>query len=251
VNRGLQIELPFRRGPEEATDELWLQAGGRRVRLQLVRHRRARRYILRLAPDGTARVTLPRGGSVEEAERFARRNEAWIEKQLLRQAVRLKSSRVWRAGTEILFRGEPTRLELTGSGQDARLRFGDQVVELAAENVSGDARPAVEWHLRRLAAEELPARVLELAARYAFPVRRVVVRNQRSRWGSCSRRGTVSLNWRLVQTPTAVRDYLIFHELAHLREMNHSSRFWREVERLCPNFAEAEQWLKGHADLLR
>jgi predicted metal-dependent hydrolase len=83
------------------------------------------------------------------------------------------------------------------------------------------------------------------------PVRRISIRNQRSRWGSCSRRGTISLNWRLIQAPPAVRDYLILHELAHFREMNHSQRFWREVARLCPQFAEAERWLNQHSDLLR
>jgi len=77
----------------------------------------------------------------------------------------------------------------------------------------------------------------------------VSVRNQRSRWGSCSRHGTISLNWRLVQTPTFVRDYIILHELAHLKEMNHSKRFWREVARLCPDFGRAERWLKEHPDL--
>jgi predicted metal-dependent hydrolase len=101
-----------------------------------------------------------------------------------------------------------------------------------------------------LAARELPARVLELAAPHHLPVQRVTVRNQRSRWGSCSRRGTISLNWRLVQTPLFVRDYLVLHELAHLREMNHSSRFWSEVERICPDFPEAERWLKQHSGLL-
>jgi hypothetical protein len=80
---------------------------------------------------------------------------------------------------------------------------------------------------------------------------RVVVRNQRTRWGSCSRRGTLSLNWRLVQAPVFVRDYIILHELMHLREMNHSARFWRLVEAACPDYAMAERWLKAHANLLR
>jgi len=75
-------------------------------------------------------------------------------------------------------------------------------------------------------------------------VKRVTVRGQRTRWGSCSRRGTISLNWRLIQTPEDVRDYIILHELAHLRQMNHSDRFWREVERLCPDYRSAERWLK-------
>jgi predicted metal-dependent hydrolase len=108
----------------------------------------------------------------------------------------------------------------------------------------------VERHLWKLAAKEFPPRVFELAAAHQLPVRRVTVRNQRSRWGSCSRRGTISLNWRLIQAPPFVRDYLIFHELAHLREMNHSHRFWREVERLCPEFEIAEQWLRKNSSLL-
>ena len=70
------------------------------------------------------------------------------------------------------------------------------------------------------------------------------VRNQRSRWGSCSVNGTISLNWRLVQTPEFVRDYIIYHELMHLREMNHSARFWARVEEVCPPWREAEHWLK-------
>jgi predicted metal-dependent hydrolase len=93
--------------------------------------------------------------------------------------------------------------------------------------------------------------VVELAAPHALPVRRVTVRNQRSRWGSCSRRGTISLNWRLVQAPPFVRDYLIFHELAHLREMNHSTRFWQTVAGLCPDYQLAERWLKSHGRQLR
>jgi len=93
-------------------------------------------------------------------------------------------------------------------------------------------------------------RVPWLAALHNLPVRRVTVRNQRSRWGSCSRRGTISLNWRLVQAPDFVRDYIVLHELAHLKEMNHSRRYWGEVARLCPDFPAAECWLKQHSILL-
>jgi predicted metal-dependent hydrolase len=93
--------------------------------------------------------------------------------------------------------------------------------------------------------------VFELALAHGFSVRRVTVRNQRSRWGSCSVRGTISLNWRLVQTPDFVRDYIVLHELAHLKEMNHSRRYWREVARLCPEFEQAEKWLKQNSGLLK
>ncbi len=244
------MQLEWRFGPRPAAPpaEQWLVAGPRRVRLWFVRNQRARRYILRLRPDGAARVTVPRGGTLEEARRFAERNVAWLESQLLRQALRPQRPKTWLAGTEIFFRGR-TRAAGAGPDGEARLiRFGAEVVRVA--DTGGDLRPAIERHLRQLAARELPPRVFELAALHGLPVRRVTVRNQRSRWGSCSRRGTISLNWRLVQTPVFVRDYLVLHELAHLKEMNHSRRFWSEVARLCPDFRQAERWLKQHGELL-
>ena len=245
----MQFDFFFGRTRPSQSGEDWLLVGARRVRLHLVRHRRARRYVLRLRPDGCARVTIPRGGSVVEARQFVGRQVAWLERQLLRQAAHPAAPRQWLPGTSILFRGQLVRLELGGEGEAKLVRFAQELVRVGAGEI--DLRPAVERHLWQLAARELPARVLELAAQHQLPVRRVTIRNQRSRWGSCSRRATISLNWRLVQAPVFVRDYLVLHELAHLREMNHSSRFWREVERLCPTFVEAERWLKEHADLLR
>jgi hypothetical protein len=226
-----------------------LVVAGRLVPLWLVKNRRARRYILRLRADGSARVTIPGGGSAAEARAFAQRHLAWIEKQLRRQVAQPLPARSWSAGTEILYRGERVRLQVGSDGQQCWVQLAEQVVPLRGP--AGDLRPVVERHLWRLAAKELPPAALALAAVHQVSVRRVTVRNQRSRWGSCSRRGTVSLNWRLIQTPEFVRDYLITHELMHLRELNHSKRFWQAVERVCPAYAAAERWLKEHRDLLR
>jgi predicted metal-dependent hydrolase len=219
-----------------------------RVPLLLVRNPRARRYVLRMRPDGSARVTIPRGGSAAEARRFAQRNGAWVEQQLRRLAARPPISSRWRLGDEILFRGETVSLSAATTGGHAGVCFGGETVKVA--DPAADLRPAIERHLWRLAAKELPPRVHELAAVHQSPVRRISVRNQRSRWGSCSRRGTISLNWRLIQAPAAVRDYLILHELMHLREMNHSERFWARVAEVCPGWREAEHWLKRNGSLL-
>ena len=248
IRAAMQLELVFRnqRSPDSKSDALLIR--GQAVRLSLVRNRRARRYILRLSLDGAARVTIPRGGSAVQARQFVQKNISWIESQLLRQAAQPASPRTWLPGTEILFRGEPTRLRVDTNGSNSLVYLGNEAFQIA--NSSGDLRPAVERHLWQLAAVELTTRVAELAALHQLTVRRVIVRNQRSRWGSCSRRGTISLNWRLVQTPAFVRDYILLHELAHLKEMNHSARFWLEVARLCPEFASAERWLKQHSKLL-
>lgn len=250
-----QREASYLREASDA-DGHWLQVGGQQVRVRFVRHPRARRYVLRLCSDGTARVTVPRRGSWREGKRFANRNIGWLEKQLLRQASRSLAPKEWAAGTEILFRGEKVRLEASEIREGCEFRFADQV--LGADQsatfrpqLATNLRSLVEEHLRKLATVELPLRAAELAHQHQFEVRRISVRNQRSRWGSCSRHGTISLNWRLIQTPLFVRDYIILHELAHLKEMNHSKRFWREVARLCAEFEKAERWLKEHSELFR
>jgi predicted metal-dependent hydrolase len=250
-----------------------LSVGPQSLPLLLVRNPRARRYLLRLRPDGTARVTIPRGGTPAMARQFVERHVAWLERELQRLQTRPRIPAAWPMGTEILLRGELVRIEagvngenkeiedppsretLRRTGEEERtretksVRFGNESVRVP--DPAGDLRPAIEGHLRRLAVRELPPRVLELAARHGLTVRRVTVRSQKSRWGSCSRRGTISLNWRLIQTPAFVSDYICLHELMHLRQMNHSPGFWREVECACPDYRTAKRWLKEHSGLLR
>ena len=223
----------------------FLPVGNRHLPLRLVRHHRARRYLLRLLPDATIRLTVPRGGSIGEARRFALSQTAWLEQQLEKLAYRPQRSPGWVVGTAVLFLGS---LQPIQAGELGAVRLDTQLIKVGDAT---DLRPPIEKHLHQLAARELPPRVWELAKLHGLTVQRVTVRNQKSRWGSCSRRGTISLNWRLIQTPELVRDYIILHELMHLRQMNHSNRFWQEVAGVCPNYPAAEQWLKEHARLLR
>lgn len=229
--------------PEANTDHL--QVGSRLVPLLLVRHPRARRYLLRLSPDGVAKVTVPRRGNIKEARDFAVQNTGWLEQQFQRLAAQPTTPVNWGPGTEILFRGELVCIEAGGG----KIRFGNELIKAPLTNA--DFRPAIQKYLHKLAQQELPKRVQELARIHGVDVCRISVRDQRARWGSCSRKGTVSLNWRLIQTPAFVRDYIILHELTHRKHMNHSDKFWREVERLCPDYLEAERWVKQHGKLLR
>lgn len=165
-----------------------------------VRHRRARRYILRVLDTGTLRVTLPRWGSKREAQAFVERSAPWIEKQ-----------------------------------RDRLLAQPDREAELA---------------LRRRAVNELPPALLALAKAHDVTVTRISVRNQRSRWGACSARGSITLNWRLILVPGFVREYVMIHELMHRRELNHSRRFWRHVAAACPRHEEARRWLRTEGQRL-
>ena len=171
------------------------KSDGAQGRVVFVRHRWARRFILRVLDDGTLRVTLPRWGSKREAQAFVERSEAWIAKQRQKQ----------------------------------------------------ESRPAVvhpnEAELRKRAASELPPQLLSLAAAHDVTVTRISIRNQRSRWGACSSRGSITLNWRLILVPAPVREYVMIHELMHRRELNHSKRFWRHVAAACPQHLDAKKWL--------
>jgi predicted metal-dependent hydrolase len=235
------------RAPAPKPDALII--GQSQVPLHLVRNLRARRYVLRVRRDGMVRVTIPRGGSREFALAFARNNSAWVEKQLLQRSAELAHSTAWGDGTEFLFHGQPVRLTVRPSGELAVAQFGEHTVMVRTGMT--DLRPAIENYLWSLAEKELLPRVAQLASAHQLKYHRAVIRNQRSRWGSCSPQRTISLNWRLIQGPPWVSDYMILHELMHLREMNHSSRFWRSVAAACPDFARAEFWLDQHSHLLR
>jgi hypothetical protein len=231
------------------TDKSFLDVRGRRVPLAVVHSPRARRYLLRLRDDGSARLTIPRRGSVIEGQRFAERNIGWLAVQLDKLPTHPVKTKPWLVGTEILFRGELVKIETATNGEVGTVQFGGEIVQVP--DIGGDLRPWIVKHLWKLAAREFPPRVCELAEEHQLTVGRITVRNQRSRWGSCSRRGTISLNWRLIQTPPFVRDYIFLHELMHLRQMNHSARFWREVESVCPAYEAAEKWVKQHSALLK
>jgi len=230
--------------PETSADGC-VAAGGRSHPVVLRRNPRARQYVLRLRGDGTVAVTLPARGSKAEAWRFVQSREAWIARQWEKLQARLVAPRHWPAGTEILLRGLPHALTLDQEAGVPLLRIGPESIRLC--QVVSDLRPLAEALLRRLAEHELPPRVQELAARESLTIRSVTVRGQSSRWGSCSTAGRISLNWRLIQMPAAVRDYIILHELMHLREMNHSPRFWGLVESACPEWRQHEHWIKANA----
>lgn len=119
-----------------------------------------------------------------------------------------------------------------------------------AERPGPAMSPDDERELMRRARRELPVRLLALASAFDLHVSRISIRNQRWRWGSCSRDGHISLNWRLVAMPDWVRDYVLIHELMHLKQMNHSHRFWKLVAAACPGFEAARAWLRANQRLL-
>jgi len=221
------------------------------------RSARARNYRLTLRRDGIAVATIPARGSEREARRFVEQHREWLERARERQRKRPRVAEIWVVGTFVLWRGQMTEVRIAttatpwaDSSPAARPKVCLAADVFRVAKLEGDMRPTLEAHFARRAKIELPARAWELAAVTGVDVKLVTVRNQRSRWGSCSANGTISLNWRLVQTPDFVRDYIIYHELMHLREMNHSDRFWARVAEVCPEWREAERWIKRNGALV-
>ena len=231
-----QLDLPFVLAP--AIDPTPAEPA-----VDFIRMRRARKYILRVRPDGSVRVTVPRGGSRAEAQRFVERHIAWLEDERARVRAAYVTP-VWAAGATMWLRGEPVTIRVETCGARQVALYGDRSTPIPRDAI--DLRAHIQRDLRRLARQELGARLRELAARHALTIAGVTIRNQRSRWGSCSRTGRIALNFRLVQMPPFVSDYVLIHELMHLKQQNHSVRFWRLVEAACPGFREAEAWLKRH-----
>ena len=215
--------------------------GDTSVEVHFIRHPRARVFRLTLCRDGSGRVTLPRYGSMPGARNFLLQHVQWLAERARIQRANTGPTDPSKGAVQIRFRGE---FEAVSASEDGKaLRIGGQALpmpRLRDRDLLGKAQAA----LMRLAQRELPARVQELCATHGIAVSTISVRAQRTRWGSCSPRGEISLNWRLVQVPEWIRDYVILHELAHRRHLNHSARFWQEVERLCPGYEAAEAWLR-------
>jgi predicted metal-dependent hydrolase len=225
-------------------------APGPREEIVYRRSAQARNYRLSLGRDGVAVATIPPRGTLREAERFVELNQEWLERARKRQQRRPRAPDVWAVGTRVLWRGQFDEIRVAATGEKPSVCLGADVFRVPL--LEGDLKPVLQSRFIRLAKIELPARGWELAAHTRMKVTKISVRDQRSRWGSCTASGAISLNWRLILTPESVRDYIIHHELMHLREMNHSQRFWDCVEAVFPEWRDAERWIKrngGHAGL--
>jgi predicted metal-dependent hydrolase len=233
----MQLPLPLLR-QRGAVTVIPLTSGASTIALQLVRNRRARRYVLRVTDAGEVVVTMPRWGSIGEARAFAAQHLAWIARERLRRASE-STARTWAPGSDIWLRGERCTIELEGD----HVRAGDIAARLKQ---GGDVKDALRRAMREQAKRELPPRLLQLAGEAGLRVRKISVRDQRSRWGSCSTRGSIALNWRLLLMPPSVRDYVLWHELMHLKRADHSPKFWQLVEQVCPDYRDAKRWLLKH-----
>ncbi|MGB9367920.1 MAG: SprT family zinc-dependent metalloprotease [Xanthobacteraceae bacterium] len=237
--------LLFRRPPDPQLIEIAFD--GATYPVELKRRANARRYTLRVhATDRTVVLTMPMRGSVREAKSFAERNGGWVAARLKRlpEAVPLAE------GREVPLRGVPHRIVHRPTRGTVWIEAGDEMPLLCVTGDRAHLARRVRDYLKREAKRDLEAASRRYAGELGVTVRRVAVRDQVSRWGSCTAAGVLSYSWRLILTPPYVLDYLAAHEVAHLVEMNHSRRFWRVVAAICPDWQRAKGWLTAHGNAL-
>ncbi|HCO00825.1 MULTISPECIES: M48 family metallopeptidase [unclassified Methylophaga] len=216
--------------------------------------RSARRKTIAIKiQDGNVTVHLPKLMPLWLAKQFVMRKQQWIEDKLKNFQQR-PPKRQFIEGELQPFMGEQYPLHIIQEPQRQRLHVlldQQKLVIMAPPNVTAlQIRQALTRWYRRQAESLLPERVKQLAEQTSLRPNQVQIKSYKARWGSCTMRGDIQLNWQLVQATQSINDYVIIHELCHLLQHNHSKAFWDLVEQFDPNFREHRRWLKQHGHQL-
>jgi predicted metal-dependent hydrolase len=236
-----------------------IEIGDRRVDYSIRISERAQRYRIIISPQGVELI-LPRGVPLFRADALMRSHSGWLDKQLERmvsyqkRAEKRKAKEISLPEDTILFRGNPCRLEINRSSsmrnQVKIIQHDGRICIDAPEGKNIDLEAHLQAFLKKYAGRLVTDRVQAWAGMMKLQPKRISIRSQRTRWGSCSSRGTVSFNWRLVMATPEVLDYVVIHELAHLAVHNHSTRFWEIVAANSPKYKQHRKWLRDQQGLL-
>jgi predicted metal-dependent hydrolase len=240
--------MRHRPSPQLARREL-LRIDGEPVSVVIRHNPRARRLIIKVHPTtGEVTVVAPSKRALDHALDFARSEEAWIKRRLAKVPRLVELA----LGATVLFRGKDHVVSAGVRGpapvwveEEAGARF---------IRVSGRAEHAPRRLIdffKREARQTLAVRTVEMAESIGTRPARISVRDTQSRWGSCSTERSVSYSWRLILAPPFVLDYVVAHEVAHMRHMNHGPRFWKLVKDLSPTSDAAQEWLNLNGPLLQ
>lgn len=222
------------------------------VPVEVRRHPTARRFTLRVSKTRRAVVvTMPMRSRVDDAGSFLNNHLDWVRERL----GSVPEGVPFAHGSIVPLRGQPHRIVVAAAQRGAPVVRVDTSTNSLRLLVAGRnehvPRRLKDWLLAEAKAD-LDARVQFHCKALGVRVRRICLRDQQSRWGSCSASGVLSFSWRLILAPSFVLDYVAAHEVAHILEMNHGPRFWRHVQRSVPRLEEAKRWLRNEgSDLHR
>ena len=222
---------------------------GRSLPLRIVENHRARRLTLRIDSGGRGlRITVPPGVARREVDRFLNRHQDWLEQRIAKVPARPRV----RPGVKLPVRGVPHRIvhEAETRGTVNALRGADEPTLIVHGDRRHLSRRLAEF-LQREAKRDIERLVAKHTAAVGKKAKAIRYRDTVSRWGSCTSDGTLSFSWRIMMAPPAVINYLVAHEVAHLKEMNHGPKFWKLCEQLCPDTELCRSWLKRNGGALQ
>lgn len=225
-----------------------LKIDGRSVEVILRTNPRARRFIVKVDPaTGEVSVVAPSSRSLDRALDFARKEKDWIAGRLADVPERV----ILELGSTVMFRGIEYAIRMGERGTSPV--WIDRDAFRPTIRVGGHpehaSRRLLDW-LKREARKRIDERVTDYADQLGVHPKRITIRDTTSRWGSCSSARSLSFSWRLILAPPSVLDYVVAHEVAHLRELNHRPRFWRLVESIIPDMQRSQEWLSQNGALL-
>ncbi|MFM6956141.1 MAG: M48 family metallopeptidase [Ignavibacteria bacterium] len=215
--------------------------------IEIIRKRVKRLSLKVRAEDERIICTIPWFVTKADTLAFIEKNRPWIEKQ--KQKIRqLRSMHIHREKGSILYMGESYHVVTVPNATNPGIVNHEEKIIISSIDPE-DALHRKEWY-RLQAHEVLPPMIHESAKLHGFAFKKISIKHQKSKWGSCSIDGSLHFNAKMMLTPDYVIHYLIIHELAHTREFHHGDKFWQLVEECCPNYLEAEKYLRTTGRIL-
>ena len=215
--------------------------------IQYQLERRPRKTVgMHISPQGLI-VHAPNRITLSQLEQLLLSKANWIRNKLQALQESALAPFQWQDGAALRYLGQDIQLCLRVNARNRAVEFDGARLYLALPNPDDDAtvqRKVAQWY-RKQALADFIRRIELLAAKLGVPTPPMFLSNAKTRWGSCNSRGELRLHWRLIQAPPHIIHYVVAHELAHLKEMNHSPKFWAWVEKLCPEYKTAKQELKA------
>jgi predicted metal-dependent hydrolase len=235
--------------PKQGEESRVIELGGQRIPYLLKRSARRRTIALRIDHKGLT-VSVPLRTAVGRFEAVLREKAGWVLEKLPEQRSCHAPPRTWQEGEVLPYLGSELRLALQEGGARAQPRVHGEILLVPVEDPQDPLlvqSKVVKWY-RREALAHFTGRVAHYAAQLEVARPPLRLSNAATRWGSCNSRGEVRLNWRLIKAPHELIDYVVAHELAHLKHLNHSPAFWMTVGRLYPAYDAARVALRknGH-----
>jgi len=231
-----------------------IELGGREISYTIVPSKRARHPFIRVDAQMGLTLVKPCGMSLQNIPEIMQCKSSWILKKLDKyNAAACRAGRPIRDGGTADLLGSSYRIKtvVTGHQRSRVVREAGSINIFISEKGSDSPSGLLKIWYKDMAREIIVRQVQKHAAKMAVQYNRISIRDQKTRWGSCSGRKNLSFNWRIIMAPLEVLDYLVLHELCHLIELNHSKKFWAHLADVCPDFMERKRWLSAEGLRLR